>query len=101
MRARDGCTPVESLDLLVTLLRENDNCENSLSDDYYVAQVIVSGSALLVCSPMGAHGRPRLIVLARLAPVVCVVCCLYCCSCGLRRASWWRPHALMSVMSVS
>lgn len=40
MRARDGCTPVECLDLLVALLRENDNCENSLSDDYYVAQVI-------------------------------------------------------------
>lgn len=39
MRARDGCTPLESLDLLVTVLRENDNCENSLSDDYYVAQV--------------------------------------------------------------
>lgn len=39
MRARDGCTPVECLDLLVALLRENDNCENSLSDDYYVAQV--------------------------------------------------------------
>lgn len=39
MRARDGCTPLESVDLLVTLLRENDNCENSLSDDYYVAQV--------------------------------------------------------------
>lgn len=39
IRARDGCTPIESLDLLVTLLRENDNCENTLADDYYVAQV--------------------------------------------------------------
>lgn len=39
MRARDGCTPLESLDLLVTLLRENDNCEDTLADDYYVAQV--------------------------------------------------------------
>lgn len=39
MRARDGCTPLESLELLVTLLRDNDNCENSLADDYYVAQV--------------------------------------------------------------
>lgn len=42
MRARDGCTPLECLDLLVVLLRENDNCENSLSDDYYVAQVMGS-----------------------------------------------------------
>ncbi|CAM9441400.1 unnamed protein product, partial [Hapterophycus canaliculatus] len=42
MRARDGCTPLESLDLLVVLLRENDNCENSLSDDYYVAQVLTA-----------------------------------------------------------
>lgn len=42
MRARDGCTPLECLDLLVILLRENDNCENSLSDDYYVAQVTLS-----------------------------------------------------------
>lgn len=42
MRARDGCTPLECLDLLVVLLRENDNCENSLSDDYYVAQVTSS-----------------------------------------------------------
>lgn len=41
MHARDGCTPLECLDLLVILLRENDNCENSLSDDYYVAQVRV------------------------------------------------------------
>ncbi|CAM9321204.1 unnamed protein product, partial [Ectocarpus fasciculatus] len=36
MRARDGCTPLECLDLLVVLLRENDNCENSRSDDYHV-----------------------------------------------------------------
>eukprot|EP00752_Nemacystus_decipiens_P001742 g1685.t1 len=42
MRARDGCTPLECLDLLVILLRENDNCENSLSDDYYVAQVLTA-----------------------------------------------------------
>lgn len=42
MRAKDGCTPLECLDLLVILLRENDNCENSLSDDYYVAQVTLS-----------------------------------------------------------
>lgn len=40
MRARDGCTPLECLDLLVVLLRENDNCENSRSDDYYVAQAM-------------------------------------------------------------
>ena len=49
MRARDGCTPLECLDLLVTLLKENDNCENSLSDDYDVAQVYM-WCGLLWCS---------------------------------------------------
>lgn len=39
MRSRDGCTPLESLELLVALLRENDNTDNSYSDDYYIAQV--------------------------------------------------------------
>ncbi|CAM9921163.1 unnamed protein product, partial [Choristocarpus tenellus] len=39
VRARDGCTPQESVELLINALNNNDNSENSCSDDYYVAQV--------------------------------------------------------------
>ena len=42
MRSRDGCTPLESVELLVALLKENDNSENTFSDDYYIAQVTIN-----------------------------------------------------------
>ncbi|CAN0125053.1 unnamed protein product, partial [Discosporangium mesarthrocarpum] len=42
VRAKDGCTPQESVYLLVMALSNNDNAENTTTDDYYVAQLLTA-----------------------------------------------------------
>jgi hypothetical protein len=53
VRARNGCSPSEVCRFLTGVLRDNDNSENSLADDYYIAQCLVALGQLGTASESG------------------------------------------------